>query len=1078
MIDRLIEFAVRQRALVIALVLLAAIVGGRALIRLPIDAVPDITNRQVTITTVAPALGSVEMERQVAFPIETALAGTPGLESTRSLSRNGFAQVTAVFEDRVDIYFARQQVAERLATARERLPAGVDPRIGPVTTGLGEVAFWTVEYRHPAGLGAKRVADGVPGWQRDGSYRTPEGERLGDTAAQETYLRTVQDWVVRPQLATVPQVAGVDVLGGYVKQYLVAPDPVRLAALGLTLSDLADGLERANLAAAAGVIERGGEGVAVRADARVGSGDDIAATVIGDRAGTPVRVGDVATVSLGHEVRTGAASENGRGVVVGVALMLAGANSRTVAQAVDVRLAEVNRTLPADIVAKPLINRSKLVNATITTVATNLAEGALLVIVVLFLMLGNFRAAAITALVIPLSLLLAATGMVELGVSGNLMSLGALDFGIIVDGAVIIVENCLRRIAERQREVGRVLTLAERLDEVTASSREMVRPSLFGQAIILLVYLPLLTFEGVEGKMFAPMAITVMLALAAAFVLSLTFVPAMVALLLSGCVDEHEPRALAAVRRRYTTGLDRALARPWWPIGAATLGFVLALVLFTTLGHEFIPQLDEGDVAMEVVRIPSVGVEQSAAMQQAVERAAMKVPQVEAVFSRTGTAELASDPMPASSSDAYVLLKPRKLWPDPRAPKVEVLEAIERGVAVTFGNRFEFSQPIQLRFNELIAGVRADLAIRVYGDDFDAIRPAADAVARVLGKVPGAADVRVEQTDDVPTLSIKFDRVAIATYGLTVGEVADQVRIALGGREAGQVFEGDRRFDIVVRLPEALRQDLDALGGLPIKLHGADGGVDRTVLLRQLVRFETVMQPNQVARDNGKRRIVVQANIRGRDLGGFVADAQSRVAREVVVPPGSWLEWGGQFQNLARAQERLTLVVPAVFLVILALLYVALGTLPRALMVFSAVPLALTGGVLALALRGMPFSISAAVGFIALSGVAVLNGLVMVTAMLEAMERGAAVVDAVREGALARLRPVLMTALVASLGFVPMALATGTGAEVQRPVATVVIGGLLTATALTLFVLPALCRLVLGRERRAGASDRVMAPAE
>ena len=1078
MLERIIGASVRHRLIVVLITAIVAALGLYMLRLLPIDAVPDITNRQVQINTIAPALGPLEMEKQVSFPIETALAGMPGLESTRSISRNGFAQVTAVFEDSTDIYFARQQVAERLTEARESLPPGVEPRVGPVTTGLGEVFMWTVEFEHPDGRGAPR-ADGKPGWQRDGTYLTPEEEVLRTEAERETYLRTVQDWIVRPQVRQVAQVAGVDAIGGYVKQYHVAPDLVRLAALGLGLDDLVEGLERSNLSSGAGVVERAGEGLVVRADARIARGLDVASTVIANRAGTPIRVRDVATVEIGRELRTGSASEDGESVVVGTALMLAGANSRTVAEAVGERIEEINRALPADVIAKPVIDRSKLVNATITTVGKNLAEGALLVIAVLFFLLGNIRAAIITALVIPLSMLLAATGMVQAGVSGNLMSLGAIDFGLIVDGAIIIVENCLRRLAERQGHEGRLLSLPERLQEVTAASKEMIKPSVFGQAIIILVFAPLLTFQGVEGKMFEPMAITVILALVAAFVLSLTFVPAMVAFLVSGKVDEKESRIITVARSRYVPVLDFSLRRPWTVIGAAAAGALLAFLVFTTLGREFIPTLDEGDIAMNAVRIPSVSVEQATVMQHQVERAIKEFPQVAFVFSKTGTAEVATDPMPANVSDAYVILKPRGEWPDPKMPKDELVEAMEARLNKVLGNAYEFSQPIQLRFNELIAGVRSDVAIRVYGDDFAVMQPTAEAIAGVLRSVDGAADVKVEQTEGLPSLTINFDRDAIASYGLTVGEVANAVQIALGGREAGFVFEGDRRFDIVVRLPDELRRNVDALGSLPVKLHGDDSGIERTVLLRQLVRFDVVDGPNQVSRDNGKRRVVVQANVRGRDLGSFVEEAQDKVAGDVRIPSGSWLEWGGQFKNLESASDRLAVVVPAVFVLIFALLYAALGTAPRALMVFSAVPLALTGGVLALALRGMPFSISAAVGFIALSGVAVLNGLVMLTSIIRLLDEGRPVAEAVREGALQRLRPVLMTALVASLGFVPMAIALGTGAEVQKPIATVVIGGLVSATLLTLLVLPALARMVLEREaKQRAAASPTLQPAE
>ncbi len=1062
MLESILAFAVRSRWLVALLVLIVAAIGAALLPRLPIDAVPDITNRQVQVNVLAPALGPLEMEKQVSYPIETALTGIPGLDSTRSLSRNGYAQVTAVFTDATDLYFARAQVSERMQRIAAQLPPGVQPQIGPVTTGLGEVFSFTVEFARPH----SPVAAGQPGWQADGGYLTREGERLRGTIEQATYLRTVLDWIVRPQMRHVPGIAEVDAIGGYVKQYHVAPDPVRLAAYGLSLTDLVSALDNANLGFGAGVVERAGEGLAVRADARIARGGDIADTVIATRGDTPVRVRDVADMRLGHELRTGAATENGEEVVTGTTLMIAGGNSRTVASAAREALVAVNLTLPPGIVAKPVIDRSKLVDATIATVTRNLAEGALLVIVVLFLMLGNIRAAVITAAVIPVSMLIASTGMIAGHVSGNLMSLGALDFGLIVDGAVIIVENCLRRIAERQREAARLLTQTERLNTVQGAAVEMLRPSLYGQAIIILVYVPLFAFEGVEAKMFQPMAITVMLALAAAFVLSLTLVPALVALLMTGRVTEKESWIVAGAHRLYVPALDFGLRRPWPVLGISLAAVVGAGLLFGTLGREFIPQLDEGDIAAEMIRIPSVSLDQALVMQGQVERAIGSLPQVMTVLGRTGTADAGTDPMGVNTTDTIVVIKPRKDWPNPALTKTQLVKEIEARLKPLLGNSYELSQPIQLRFNELIAGVKADVAVRVYGDDFDQLRPVAADVARAIGRVAGAADVAVEQTQGAPALAVRFDRAAIASYGLSVREVGDAVEVALGGREAGSVYEGDRRFDIVVRLPDALRGDLDALGALPVKLHGADGAAAQTVLLRQVVRFEVVDAPNQVSRDNGKRRIVVQANVRGTDLGSFIAGAQAAVAQGVKLPPGSWIEWGGQFKNLQRAQARLTLVVPAVFLLIFALLFAALGTAGRAAMVFSAVPLALTGGVVMLALRGMPFSISAAVGFIALSGVAVLNGLVMLTSILELRDEGREVDDAVREGALMRLRPVLMTALVASLGFVPMALATGTGAEVQRPLATVVIGGLVTATLLTLIVLPVLARLVLRREAR------------
>ncbi|WP_168077317.1 CusA/CzcA family heavy metal efflux RND transporter [Caulobacter sp. SSI4214] len=1059
MISRVLDLSVRFRWAVLALTLLVAIIGAVNLVRLPIDAVPDITNKQVQINTLAPALAPAEVEKLVTFPIETAMAGIPGLETTRSISRNGFSQVTIVFTEKTDLYFLRQQVAERLTAARESLPAGVEPSMGPISSGLGEVLMWTVEFKHPQGRGAGRK-DGAPGWQTDGSYLTPAGERLSDTQGLAAYLHEVQDWIVDPQMRAVAGVAGIDSIGGYEKEYVVEPDPARMIAYGVSFADLGQALEKANVAVGANFLERGGEAYLVRTDARLKRIDEIQDAVIATRAATGVRIRDVAKVRVGGMPRLGAASENGEEVVVGTALMRIGENSRTVAKASAQRLGQIGAALPADIQVKVVYDRSNLVNAAIRTVEKNLAEGALLVVVVLFLLLGNFRAALIAALIIPLSMLVTAIGMNRLGVSGNLMSLGALDFGLIVDGAVIIVENSLRRLSHRQAVEGRILTLAERLAETRDAAREMIKPSVYGQAIILLVYAPLLTFTGVEGKTFTPMAITVMLALAAAFVLSLTFVPAMIALLIRGRVAEKEVVAIRWTKTRYEPLLRSVVARPWPVIGAAVVLFALAAATFGFLGREFTPKLDEKDVLVQSLRIPSTSLEQSLAMQKRVERTIATFPEVAFVFSKTGTAEVAADPMPPGISDGFVILKPRKDWPDPSETKAELVERMEKKLSRLTGNAYEITQPIEMRFNELIAGVRGDVAVKIYGDDLEAMSATARKVAAVLQSVPGAADVKVEQTSGFPTLDVTIDRQAVGQLGLTVEEVTDTLSTAMAGRRSGLVFQGDRRFDIVVRMPDATRHDLDAIGALPVMLPERPGAQRLSVPLREVARFAFSEGLNQVSRENGKRRIVVHANVRGSDLGSFVAKAQAKVAAEVVVPPGSWVEWGGQFENLKAAQARLAIVVPLCFALIFALLYLALGGWAPAAAVFSAIPLALAGGVFALAARGMPFSISAAVGFIALSGVAVLNGLVMMTAIRQRLDDGVVIDAAIIDGALERLRPVMMTGLVASLGFLPMALATETGAEVQRPLATVVIGGLVTATLLTLFVLPAICRLV------------------
>ena len=1057
----ILDVAVRFRWAIIVLTVFAAIYGAFNLVRLPIDAVPDITNTQVQINTSAAALSPSQVETQVTFPIETGLAGIEGLEMTRSISRNGFSQVTAIFEEGTDLYFARQQVNERLAPIGASLPEGAEPTMGPISTGLGEVLMYTIEYEHPGGKGA--TTGGRTGWQSDGSFITERGDRLESEVAKAAYLRTVQDWVVAPLMRSIDGVAGVDSIGGVEKQFLVQPDPARLTGYGLSFDSLIDALEAANLAAGANFVDRADEALLVRVDARLGSIADIEEAVIATREGVPIRIGDVADVEIGGDLRTGAASLNGEEAVVGTVLMRAGENSRTVAAGAAERLEEVRASLPDGVVAEIVYNRSSLVDATISTVEKNLLEGALLVIAVLFLLLGNIRAAIITALVIPVSMLMAAVGMNRLGVSGNLMSLGALDFGLIVDGAVIIVENSVARLAARQHREGRLLTLGERLTETRLAAQEMIKPTVYGQAIIFLVFAPLLTFTGVEGKTFSPMAITMMLALASAFVLSLTFVPAMIAVLLNKKLTEKEVKPIRWAKERYGPAVRKVIARPWPMIGAGVGLFTVAVFVFGFLGSEFTPQLDERDIAVQSLRIPSTSLERSLAMQRRVEDRLEEFPQVDLVFSRTGTAEVASDPMPPNASDAYVILKPRDEWPDPDLPKDELVGEMESALGGLIGNLYEFSQPIELRFNELIAGVRGDVAVKLYGDDLTALTEAAGEVAGVLGGVEGAADVKVQQVTGFPTLDIAFDRPTIARYGLTVEEVAQSVAIALGGRPAGLVFEGDRRFDVVVRLEDATRDDFDQLGALPIVL---ENGV--TVPLRTLADFQVVDGLAEVRREQGRRLVIVSANVRERDLGSFVEEAQERVSTGVDMPPASFIEWGGQYQNLQEAQARLTIVVPIAFALVLLLLFMALGGWVPALAVFSAIPMALAGGVFALALRGLPFSVSAAVGFIALSGVAVLNGLVMMTAIRQRLDSGMSLDEAIADGALARLRPVLMTALVASLGFVPMAIATGTGAEVQRPLATVVIGGLITATALTLFVLPAIARLVLddGKEKR------------
>lgn len=1046
MFERVIRFSIEQRWLILLAVLGMAALGIFSYQKLPIDAVPDITNVQVQINTAAPGYSPLEAEQRVTYPIETVMAGLPGLQQTRSLSRYGLSQVTVIFEDGTDIYFARQLVNERIQSARESMPSGISPVIGPISTGLGEIYLWTVE----AEEGAKK-ADGKP--------YTP------------TDLREIQDWIIKPQLRNVKGVTEINSIGGYAKEFQIAPDPAKLLAHGLTMTDLVAALERNNANVGAGYIEKRGEQYLIRAPGQVKSVEDIGNVILassnGGAGGIPLRVQDVADVGIGQELRTGAATDNGREVVLGTVFMLIGENSRAVSQAVDKKMQEINRTLPAGVKAVTVYDRTVLVDKAIATVKKNLLEGAVLVIAILFLFLGNMRAALITALVIPLSMLFTFTGMVNQKISANLMSLGALDFGIVIDGAVVIVENCVRRLAHAQAKQGRPLTRSERFHEVFAASQEARRPLLFGQLIIMIVYLPIFALTGVEGKLFHPMAFTVVIALLGAMILSITFIPAAVALFIGNKVGGKENRLMQWARRAYAPLLARAMGAKPLVITTAAVAVVLSGLLATRLGTEFVPSLGEGDFAVQALRIPGTSLTQSVEMQKQIERTLKaKFPEIERVFARTGTAEIASDPMPPNISDGYIMLKPEGEWPTsqgtPRRTRAELLAAVQEEVEKLPGNNYEFSQPIQLRFNELISGVRSDVAVKIFGDDMEVLSKTAAEVSGVLGKIPGAAEVKVEQTTGLPMLTVNIDRQKTARYGLNVGDVQEAISIAVGGREAGTLFDGDRRFDIIVRLPEHLRTDLEAIKRLPVALPRGAGAEaqQRTsfIPLGEVAALELAPGPNQVSRENGKRRIVVSANVRGRDLGSFVAEAEEAM-RKVSIPPGYWTAWGGQYENLASATERLRVVVPVSLLLVFTLLFAMFGNLKDGLLVFTGIPFALTGGIVALWLRGIPLSISAAVGFIALSGVAVLNGLVMISFIRNLRDGGLPLDAAIHEGALTRLRPVLMTALVASLGFVPMAIATGTGAEVQRPLATVVIGGILSSTVLTLLVLPLLYRM-------------------
>ncbi|AKM02217.1 efflux RND transporter permease subunit [Burkholderia pyrrocinia] len=1041
MFERLIRFAIAHRWLVMLAIAAVAALGVFSYQKLPIDAVPDITNVQVQINTAVPGYSPLEAEQRITYPIETVMAGLPGLEQTRSISRYGLSQVTVIFKDGTDIYFARQLVNERIQEAKDKLPAGIAPAMGPTSTGLGEIYLWTVE--------------------ADAAARKPDGTRY--TAAD---LRELQDWVVRPQLRNVRGVTEVNSIGGYVKEYRVAPNPAKLMSYGLTLADVVRALERNNDNVGAGYIEKRGEQYLVRVPGQARTVDDIANIVLTNVGGVPVRIKDVGLVDIGRELRTGAATSDGEEVVLGTVFMLMGENSRTVAKAVAAKMEDVNRTLPAGVKAIPVYDRTVLVEKAVATVKKNLLEGAILVIAVLFLFLGNIRAALITALVIPLSMLMTFTGMVNAKVSANLMSLGALDFGIIVDGAVVIVENCVRRLAHAQAAAGRPLTRDERFAEVFGASQEARRALIFGQLIIMVVYLPIFALTGVEGKMFHPMAITVVMALAAAMVLTVTFIPAAVALFIGERVEEKENRLMGWARRAYEPVLAAFMTRPARVMLGASAIVLVTLGLATRLGSEFIPSLNEGDLAVAALRIPGTSLSQSVEMQKSIEKTLKaRFPEIERVFARTGTAEIAADPMPPNLSDGYIMLKPTDQWPDPKKPRDTLVREIEEALAELPGNAYEFSQPIQLRFNELISGVRSDVAVKIFGDDMAVLNQTGEQIAAALQKVPGASEVKVEQTTGLPVLTVNLDRDKLARYGVTVADLQDTVAAAVGGQKAGTLFQGDRRFDIVVRLPDELRSDIEAIKRLPIALPAPAAGASAPlaaapyVPLAELATIDVAPGPNQISREDGKRRVVVSANVRGRDVGSFVADAREQLQQDVRVPAGYWVSWGGQFEQLQSASERLKLVVPLALFMVFVLLFVMFNNVKDGLLVFTGIPFALSGGVVSLWLRGIPLSITAAVGFIALSGVAVLNGLVMISFIRNLRDEGTPLDAAVREGALTRLRPVLMTALVASLGFLPMAFATGTGAEVQRPLATVVIGGILSSTVLTLLVLPVLYRV-------------------
>ena len=1032
---KLINFSIHHRFIVLIAVVSLMVLGLYNFTRLPIDAVPDITNVQVQINTQAEGYSPLEVEQRVTFPIESALAGIPKMDYTRSLSRYGLSQITAIFEDGTDIYFARQLISERLQQIKNTLPPKVEPTMGPISTGLGEIYFYTVE-------------------AEDGALKED------DTPYNLMDLLTIQEWVIVPQLRNLKGVVEINTIGGLEKQYHVKPYPQRLLSYGITIQDVVNSLEQNNSNVGAGYIEKNGEQYLIRIPGQVKDIDDIHHIIVSKKDDLTIRIRDIADVKLGSPLRSGAATRDGKETVLGTAMMLMGENSQDVSKRVAAKLIEINKTLPKGVVAKAIYDRTQLVDRAIATVEKNLFEGALLVIIILFLLLGNIRAALITAAVIPVSMLMTITGMVKQNVSGNLMSLGALDFGLIVDGAVIIIENCIRRFGLAQKDLGRLLTKEERFQLTSDATVEVIKPSVFGVIIITVVYLPIFSLTGVEGKMFHPMAFTVVLALVSALILSLTLVPTAVALFVTGKVEEKESKIIIKAKNWYEPMLHWSIKRPKEIIIGSISLVIVSLFILSRLGSEFVPSLDEGDIAIQALRAPGTSLSQSVEMQKDVEKLLKTFPEVNTVISRIGTAEVATDAMPPNIADTYVLLKPKKQWPKPRKTKEELIEKMEIALETLPGNNYEFSQPIELRFNELISGVRSDLAVKIYGDDLDQLLKSATEISTVIQKVKGASDVKVEQVSGLPVLSIIPDRESLDRFGLNISDVQEVVEVAMGGKEVGQLFNGDQRFDIVVRLPEHLRTDIKTLERLPIPLKQISKSKNHPnyVPLKEVANISIIYGPNQISRENAKRRIVVTANVRGRDLGSFVTQIQKSLGEEVKLPSGYWLDYGGTFEQLISAKSRLMIVVPIALLLIFGLLFMAFDSARAALLIFTGVPLALTGGIAALWLRGIPFSISAGVGFIALSGVAVLNGMVMVEFIRNLQKSGVKLDEAIIKGALTRLRPILMTALVASLGFVPMALNTGTGAEVQRPLATVVIGGIISSTILTLLVLPSLYR--------------------
>jgi heavy metal efflux system protein len=1020
MINALIRFSVSQRLLVLMMVAILIVAGIYSLQRLPIDAVPDVTNVQVQVLTAAPSLAPLEIERQITFPVEVAMSGLPDIEEIRSVSKFGLSAVTVVFDDSVDTYFARQLVLERLSQAREQIPENIgSPEMGPISTGLGEIYQYEL--------------------------------KANGNSHDATELRTIQDWSVRRQLLGVPGVTEVNSFGGLEKQYQVRLDPAKLQAYGLSLRDVLEAVASNNANVGGAYIEHGAEQYLLRGIGLVESADDISNIVVKTgKEGIPIYVRDLGAVVTGATVRQGAVTADGEGeIVAGIAMMLKGENSRTVVERVKERVEQVKKTLPKGVELIPFYDRTELVDRTISTVVKNLIEGAVLVIVVLILLLGNWRGALLVSSIIPLSMLFAAILMRVFNVSGNLMSLGALDFGLIVDGAVVMVENAVRRRAEAQHEGSK--DPPERT--ILEACIEVGRPVLFAVAIIMIVYLPILSLTGIEGKMFKPMALTVVFALLGSLILSLTYVPAAMTLLLRGHVSEKESIFIRYAKRWYKPALGYVTRNRVRALAAAVGLVVVSSIIFPFLGSEFIPRLDEGALAIQVQQLPSVSLSQSVRTTTQVERVLRDFPEVTKIVSKTGRAEVATDPMSVDFSDLYIALKSPSEWTsaNTREELVEKMsDALEKGVP---NASFSFSQPIELRVAELIAGVRSDIAIKLFGDDLDTLKKTADQIARVVKRVTGAEDVKVEAVSGLPQLQIKPNRAAIARYGLNVEEVNDLVESIVAGKPAGLVYEGEQRFDLTVRYMDEASRDVDTIKNLLIP---APHGV--RVPLSQVADIALLEGPAQISREGTRRRISVELNVRGRDIGSFVEEAQSAIENQVKLPVGYYTTWGGQFENLERASARLLIVVPLALFLIFVLLFTTFNSVKQAILIYTGIPFAIVGGVLALALRGMPFSISAGVGFIALFGVAVLNGVVMVSYINRLRDEGKSIEEAVSEGAEIRLRPVLMTALVASLGFIPMALATSAGAEVQRPLATVVIGGLITSTLLTLLILPTLYR--------------------